>query len=386
MSHAHVAPSLALSLQSVQEAWPAGGLGAFAFFVAWVLVGAAVVLVFDRVLHARARRSKNPYDDIVADAIRTPLYLFLLLAGLWGLHAFFDVTPEAWRGRVDIVLQVALALTVAHAVVRVIMGISDVQAQRRPAYRGVQGVLEFLARLLVYSVAIMVVLDHLGVSITPLLGALGIAGIAVALALQDTLSNFFAGLYVTLDRPLREGDYVELDGGGFGNIKGFVVDVGWRSVRIRELSNNIYVVPNAKVASGIVKNYDLPVPEMSVVLQCSVAYGSDLAEVERVTIEVAREAQKRVQGAARTHDPFIRYHTFGDNGIGFSIILRSDTFVDQYLLTHEFVKALHARYAQEGIEIPFPQRTLHLAPSQEGGNGDAAAALRRAESQSQRRT
>lgn len=351
---------------------PSGTAGALLFFALWLLASAAFVLFFHRVLHARAKASANRVDDIVADAVRAPLALWLVLAGLWFEATWFRAFPEAWDPGLRVAIPVLFALTGAYTLVRVAHGLMDYYGSTRPAFRGVQGTLEFATRLVVYAVAFMLVLDHLGVTITPILGALGIAGLAVALALQDTLSNFFAGLYISLDRPLREGDFVELDGGSLGNIKGYVVDVGWRTIRVRELSNNIFVVPNSRVASGVVKNYDLPESEMAALVQVSVAYESDLEHVERVTIEAAKAVLRETPGAVSHFEPFIRYHTFADSGIGFTVILRCRSFVDQYLLTHAFVKALHARYLKEGITIPYPQRTLHL------GDGDGLKALLRA--------
>ncbi|MDI6654677.1 MAG: mechanosensitive ion channel family protein, partial [Candidatus Hydrothermarchaeota archaeon] len=216
--------------------------------------------------------------------------------------------------------------------------------------------------IFIYAVAFIIILDRLNIEVTPLIASLGIATLAVGLALQDTLANFFAGLYIFTDKPVRIGDYIELDTGD----KGYVEDIGWRSTRIRTLPNTIIVIPNSKLVQSRIINYYLPVEEMSVVMQCGVGYASDLGKVERVTIEVAKEMQKTVPGAVKNFEPFIRYHTFGDSNINFSIILRIEKFVDQYLLVHEFIKKLHKRYREEGIEISFPARVLYY-PKTEGG-------------------
>jgi len=140
-----------------------------------------------------------------------------------------------------------------------------------------------------------------------------------------------------------------------------VTDIGWRSTQIRELPNNLILVPNAHLAEIVVKNYSLPETEQSAVVQVGVSYSCDLEFVERVTVEVARDVQRTVAGALPAFEPFVRYHTFGDSAINFSVILRVKEFTDRYLVTHEFVKRLHRRYGELGIEIPFPQRVLHMA-------------------------
>ncbi|MFN3820937.1 MAG: mechanosensitive ion channel family protein, partial [bacterium] len=127
--------------------------------------------------------------------------------------------------------------------------------------------------------------------------------------------------------------------------------------------NNAIIVPNTKLASSIATNYFQPDKDLSVVLPMGVSYNADLERVERITIEVAMEVMREVPGGVPHFTPFIRYHTFGDSAVEFSVILRAKEFVDQYLIKHEFIKRVHKRYREEGIEIPFPQRVVHLPSS-----------------------
>jgi small-conductance mechanosensitive channel len=211
-----------------------------------------------------------------------------------------------------------------------------------------------VAWTLIAILGLLVILNGLGLSITPMLTALGVGGLAVALALQEPLANFFAGLFITLAGQIRVGDYVKLDSGQ----EGYVVDFSWRSTRLRMLANNLVVVPNAKLAQAIVVNHDLPSRDLAVLVDVGVDYGSDLAQVERVVMDVGHEVMTDVAGGVPEFEPFIRYHTFGDSSIDFTVILRAREFVDQYLIKHEFVKRLHARFNQEGIVIPFPIRAI----------------------------
>jgi small-conductance mechanosensitive channel len=149
--------------------------------------------------------------------------------------------------------------------------------------------------------------------------------------------------------------------------EGYVTDITWRYTTIRSLPNNRIIVPNAKLSSAIVTNHDLPEREMAVLVQVGVSYGSDLEQVERVTVEVARKVMEEVEGGIPEFAPFIRYHTFGDFSINFTVILRAKEFVDQYLIKHEFVKRLHKRYREMGIEIPFPIRTVYMETNKEAG-------------------
>jgi small-conductance mechanosensitive channel len=208
--------------------------------------------------------------------------------------------------------------------------------------------------VVVWTIGGLVLLNSLGVAITPLLTALGVGGLAVALALQDTLSNLFAGVHILASRKVQPGDFIQLDNG----MQGYVVDTNWRSTIIRQLPNNILVVPNATVASSIVTNYHLPEHEISVTVPCRVGYESDLDRVEQVTIEVGREVMQEVKGAVPEHEPTVRYTTFGDSGISFNVGLRAADISAQALIIHEFIKRLHCRYQKEDIGNSSPAETI----------------------------
>lgn len=240
-------------------------------------------------------------------------------------------------------------------------------AGRVPLLRRTGGAPRAVAQGFIVGLGALVLLDTFGISITPILASLGIGSLAVALALQDTLANLFAGLHILADHPIRVGDFIRLESGQ----EGYVTQIGWRSTRIRMLPNNVVVVPNSKVVNSTLTNYYLPDPELAVLVEVGVHQASDLARVEQVTSAVGREIMQRVPGGIVAFEPFIRYHTFGESSIQFTVVLRAREFVDQYLITHEFIKALQARYRQEGIVIPFPVRTLDLPLN-------TAAALREA--------
>ena len=138
----------------------------------------------------------------------------------------------------------------------------------------------------------LVLLSGLGISVTPLLTALGVGGLAVALALQDTLSNFFAGIHLLMERPIRVGDFIRLESGQ----EGYVEDIGWRTTRIRMLPNNMVIVPNGKLAQSILTNYYLPEPRMAVLIPISVSYHADPDHIERVLVEEASGAIGHLAG------------------------------------------------------------------------------------------
>ncbi len=339
-----------------------GPIFGYAWLTPLVFIGAGLLLglIFERIvlvrLHKFAERTSWKGDDIVIAGIRGLTTLWFLLLGLYGalLNVALPVRVHAIALKL---LAVIFILSATLAAAKIAAGLV-VQAGAGPAGANVKtaSILRIVARIVVFSIGFLIVLQSLGISITPILTALGVGGLAVALALQPTLANLFAGIQIIAAREIRPGDFVKLQSGE----DGYVEDITWRNTTIRQLSNNVVIIPNDKLASSVIIDYYSPTREMSVVIPVSVAYGSDLEHVERVTVDVARHVQRTVQGAVAEHEPFIRYGEFGDSGIKVSVILRVKEFTDQYLIKHEFIKALYARYDKEGIAIPFPQRDVHI--------------------------
>ncbi|HVZ79873.1 MAG TPA: mechanosensitive ion channel family protein [bacterium] len=324
-----------------------------AVLVAWVLLGLFLARILLHRLTRWASRSANKTDDHLVAALALPLRVLVLLSGALVAAHFSPLDAD---GRADLSqwLKVALLLLGVFLIDGLLQGLLKDLEKKQAEIRHSHVMFSALLHLAVWGIGLLMVLEALGISITPLLASLGVGSLAVALALQPVLANLFSGFYLLMDKPLRPGDFIRLETGEEGHVE----SVGWRTTRVRMLSNILVVVPNAKLTENRLHNYDLPDQECAVLVEVGVAYDSDLKRVEKVTTEVAREAQKTVEGAVAGFDPFIRYHTFADSSINFTVILRSKTFVDNYLLKHEFIKALHERFRKEKITIPFPQRTI----------------------------
>jgi small-conductance mechanosensitive channel len=328
--------------------------------VVQIVGGLLLGLIAERVVLWRLRhlasRTKSELDDVVVAALHGMPLLWFVLAGLYAASdRVADFAPH-WVNLTQRTLLVVFLLSLTLALARLLSGLTTVVSSKSEGLLPSTSIFRNLAQVVAFLVGGLVILDTLGISITPILTALGVGGLAVALALQDTLSNLFAGLGIIASRQVRIGDYIRLEGGE----EGYVTDIRWRNTTIRTLPNNFVIVPNNKLASAVITNYYQPAKDMAVLVQVGVAYASDLGKVEKVTIEVGRDVMRTVKGGVPEFEPFIRYHTFGDSSINFTVILRGQEFVDQHLVKHEFIKRLQRRYAQEGIEIPFPIRTVHL--------------------------
>ncbi|RMG58120.1 MAG: mechanosensitive ion channel family protein [Deltaproteobacteria bacterium] len=310
--------------------------------------------IFTRV-RSLAHKSRWTLDDKILDILEK-YYLPLIIVISIFISLSIVQIPEQGRAFFEKLAEVIFLGTVTFAAARFggvyVDRISEKTGGRLPS----TSLLENVVKGVILVIGFLIITSALGISITPLITALGVGGLAVALALQEPLANLFAGFYINLTGKIRKGDYIKLDSGEEGHVE----DITWRYTYVRALGNNLFIIPNTKVSSAIVTNFDLPESNLSVLVQVGVAYDSDLEKVEQVTIEVAREIQKDLPGAVDDFEPFIRYHTFGDFSINFTVILRAKTFVDTFLIKHEFIKRLHKRYEKEGIVIPFPIRTVQF--------------------------
>ena len=189
--------------------------------------------------------------------------------------------------------------------------------QSRSGVAGSATIFVNITRVVVLAMGFLVVLQTLGISIAPLLTALGVGGLAVALALQDTLANLFAGVHILASKTIQPGDYIRLSSGE----EGYVVDINWRNTTVRQLSNNLVIIPNAQLAGTNMTNFNRPEQQMTLLVQVGVGYDSDLDHVERVTTEVVAEVMTEIAGAVPDHEPAVRFHTFGDSRISFTVIL-----------------------------------------------------------------
>jgi small-conductance mechanosensitive channel len=316
-----------------------------------------------RALRAWTSRGGSSLGPILDEALRGPL---LIWTAILALHTAIQLSglPEKatqWGARLLLVLWiVSLTLMCMRIAGNLVRHYGGQAAGTLP----VTTLSRNLAQLAVLILGVVWLLGAFHVNVTPILTALGVGGLAVALALQDTLSNLFSGFYVTVAGQVRLGDYIRLNTGEAG----YVTDIGWRATSMRDLANNLVVIPNSKLAQAIVTNYHLPEPRMSASLPVAVAYDSDPERVERVLAEVARQAVGEIPGLLGDPPPGAAFDPgFGDFALGFTLSFQVAEFADQFGVRNELRKRILRRFREEGIRIPFPSRTVYLQEGKVAG-------------------
>jgi small-conductance mechanosensitive channel len=323
----------------------------------WVVVTAAGLaallagVLVERLLVARVSRftasTRFKWDDLLLTSLRGVLTVWLAAFGVYLALSLTGLELRPWtRAAFTIVLIGSVAL----AAMRFAAGAVEIASGQALGMTRSPTLVVNVARLIVAALGVVLILQNLGIDITPLITALGIGGLAVALALQDTLGNLFAGVHIILSRQVRPFDYVRLSTGDEGK----VIDVLARNTTIETADGSLLVVPNSTLATSIFKNYTLPMPRFWVSVDTAVTYESDLDHVERVTLEVARDVLAQVEGGMTDPGPTVLFRALGPTGIELTVRLPVREFPSQGPVRHELVKRLHGRFAAEGIAIPHP--------------------------------
>jgi small-conductance mechanosensitive channel len=332
------------------------------FFIPLVTaVAVTLVLILIRGIALRlvqkwVERTSNGFDDLIFISFKTPSIYWCLAIGIYA-GIVFSKLPDRNVKLLSTAIYVIIILSITIALANLAGGMFNNYVRKSSLPLPSTGLAYGIIKGAIIAAGVLIVLNLMGISIAPLLTALGVGGLAVALALQDTLANLFSGLHILVEKSLRVGDFVKLETGQ----EGYIEDITWRTTRVRMLPNNMVVIPNSKLAQSVVTNYYLPEKRMSLLVPVGVSYDADPDEIERILVDEAVNAVGEIAGLMGEPAPFVRFIPgFGDSSLNFTLICQVKEFTDQYLAQHELRKRIFRRFRKEGVEIPFPQRTVYI--------------------------
>jgi len=216
---------------------------------------------------------------------------------------------------------------------------------------------EYLTKVLIFSIGFLIIIQSIGIQITALITAFGVGSLSIGLAFQNTLSNLISGVNIIVSRKIRPGDYLQLKDGE----EGYVKDVELKYTVIKDIFNNIIVIPNSRLIDASFKNYSLEEEGNIITIKVAIAYDSDLEKVEKVTLNVAKYIIDNVQGGNQEVEPFMRYENFDYFSINLSIYIPIKEYFDRFLITHEFIKKLSKVYEEENIQMAFPLKNPYFS-------------------------
>ncbi|HMU10038.1 MAG TPA: mechanosensitive ion channel family protein [Ferruginibacter sp.] len=325
------------------------------YIAAGFVAGVIVHKLLMPLLAKLASKTKLKSDDLIIASIRKWIIAWFVALGLFmGLRRInMDMRYHNW---LENGLMIFYILSATLILARVISGMLRIKATGTDTVIPSSSIIGNIVRGIIYIIGLLIILQSQGISITPILTALGVGGLAVALALQPTLSNLFAGLQIIASGKINHGDFVKLSTGE----DGYIDDITWRSTTIRGEADHTVIVPNSKLADMIVTNYYLPDRELAFSVEVAISMDNDLEFVEKITKEIIGEIQKQAEGAVRNFEPVVRYFSVGDNRINLRAILRVVEYSYKFPVRHEFIKKLQRRFQQEGIKMALPAQAVYL--------------------------
>jgi small-conductance mechanosensitive channel len=323
------------------------------FLILTVAAGLILRSLLFRVLRAWMAGTENLGDMLVESL---PIVLWSLILGLH-LATQNSEIPKIYLRYIPRTLAVLWVASLTVAGSRLVGRLVGFYGGRVTGAQSVTSITRRLAQIAVVAFGIAWLLRLFDVSLTPILTTLGVGGLAVALALQDTLSNLFAGFYVSISGFVRIGDYIKLNTGE----EGYITDINWRCTMMQGTTNNLVIVPNSKLGQAIYTNYNLPDRRMAMSVSFGVGYDSDVDRVQGILLSETVTATGEVKGLLADPAPYVLFSPGpGESALVFQVNFSVEDFGSQYRVLSELRKRLFNRLMAEGITMPFPTRTIHL--------------------------
>lgn len=321
-----------------------------------------VKVLWSRILSRLISATSTTLDDRLIAKTAAPAANLVLLIGLFqaadqlGRISDFDLTKyNTWilNGLYSLsVLAVAMFLN------SVIQALADWYLEEMAHRTESKLANEFhplirkLATIVILFIAATIILRHFELDISALIATASVASLAVALAAQETLANMISGLTIMVDRPFRIGDRIEFPDGKMGE----VVDIGLRSTKIRLFDNNILIIPNKDISASRIVNWGYPDPQARIRQVIGVAYGTDVAKAKQVLLDVMTSHPLVLEDPG----PGAYFEGFGDSALNIAMICWVEHYRDAYVTHDQLNMTIDAEFKKHGIEIPFPQRDVHL--------------------------
>lgn len=334
---------------------------AFVVLVVSYVVLKSSVFVLNKVLRKMSEKTKSTLDDLLIGAVQKPLNFFAVLLSVFFAFSFAFPSFQISGNGLNKLFLVAFIVWAAFSLNKIVSAFvgwygSELGAKSESKFgRQVFPFIKKTAWLAVYGSAALIILDLFGVQIAPLLAGLGIAGLAVALALQESLANFFAGVYILADRPIRPGDFIELENGKSGTVE----EIGWRSTRIHTLSNDTIIIPNAKLAQSVIVNYNLPSRKSCISVKVGAAYDSNVDLVEKILLECAGVVSRASPNCVKDFQPLVRLSGFSESSLEFTVVLQVEEINAQYAVADALRREILKSFKKHKVSIPFPTRVVY---------------------------
>jgi MscS family membrane protein len=326
----------------------------------WLIVGGIEIGIVIPLLRWLASRTKTKYDDIILDIVRVPVMILIVMYGLVDSLSQLEMSPVT-LALIFKAYYIGLILVIAYVSYRIFKGVlivlmKDIASKTQTELDDILvPIFDKIGTVMIIIVASIFLLNYFGVNVTVFVAGLGVAGLVVAFAAQDTLSNFFAGIFLLVDRPFVMGNTIILENGDYCE----VLHVGLRSTRLYDIFTfDMVVMPNNKLANMNIINVSMPDKRQKITFEVAVAFDSDLEKVEKILLEVTNKHPNVDKD--KKDAPIVRLSSFGENAAIYKLFFVVDDWHNRWRVAHEIRKEVLTTFRKEGIQIPFPQRVVHM--------------------------
>ncbi|MFC1682262.1 mechanosensitive ion channel family protein [Nanoarchaeota archaeon] len=316
-----------------------------------------LVFIIQKIFVTATKKTKTNIDDLIIEKSSKPITLIAFLIGLRVALIELPLAENLMNIFSNIIITfIIIAVSyLAYAVVNIIIFNSWKKLASKTQSDlddSLIGLVHSVLKAIWVIFTLLYALNLWGIEIGPFLAGLGIGGLAVAFALQSSLSNIFGGVSIILDKTVKVGDLVYLDDGTQGKIQ----HIGLRSTKITTFDNELIIVPNGKLADSKVQNVTLPDPKSRVVIPFGVAYGSDIEKVKKIALSEV----KKVKNFCNNPGPFARFLEMAESSLNFKVFFYVDSFEHRGLAKDEANTRIYNALNKAKIEIPFPQMDVHV--------------------------
>lgn len=329
---------------------------AILFILASILIAKLADKIFTSILRKLTKNTKTSMDDYIVDVIHRPIYLSILFIG-FGLSIELIEIPQLIKFIILGILKTILVFVWASAILKsfihIIKWYSKIVGVDSKNQKRLMPLFDNLGKMIIFLSGIYFILISWGINVTGLIASAGILGFVLAFAAKDTLGNIFAGIFIMADSPYKEGDYINLDSGE----RGYVQSIGIRSTRIMTRDDVEITIPNAVIAnSKIINESGGPYEKERIRVNISAAYGTDIDLVREVLMRIASSSND----ICNDPSPRVRFREFGDSALIFQLLFWIEKPEMRGRVVDSVNGQIYKEFMQKNIEIPFPQRTVHL--------------------------
>nr|MBC8278049.1 mechanosensitive ion channel [FCB group bacterium] len=327
-----------------------------ALIATWVIYSIAkrILIFLEKSAHENTRWT---IDEEIVRFLKTPVTRLILIIGLfYALNYLSTVFGEDYRKYVHGIFYILIVGQITLTLMRLVTFSSQIYTDKFIDRRMISGREEFfplvvrVVKIIIFTIALIIVLKHFKQDVQSLVVSLGVGSLAIALAAQETLSNMIAGFVIMTDRPFRVGDRIKISSGETGD----VYEIGLRSTKVMTFDNTLIIVPNAQIINEKVLNLTYPEPRTRVQVFVGVAYGTNIEKVKEILIDICNRNPK----VLATPAPNAYFLNFGDSSLDFRATCHVSNWDQEWSTAEEIRLEIDRRFSEEGIVIPFPQRSV----------------------------